>query len=160
MTHAHQCLPLLQPLDADLAVLVKQTAGSRPVGQLPARADTEPGGFAVGEEEHAFYAGCLVHAAEGFIEDDQVGLLDDGAEEEGDLLGGEGDVAQAEAVGPVDVRGEVLGDVEARTSSICGRIVPGFRSENVDWLVVARGGVELVSEPAETGVDGAISLEG
>ena len=94
MTYANHRLPLLQaPYHRRahrLEARVLQPLAYLPlvgVRLLPAR-------LAPGQEHDALVAQSVVHAAEGFVEDQQVGFLDESAEEEGETLRGEGESAE------------------------------------------------------------------
>lgn len=55
------------------------------------------------EEMEALVAEEGRHTGEGFVEDDDVGFVDDGAEEEDDALLGGVEVAEGDVIGPLDV---------------------------------------------------------
>ena len=120
--------------------------------------------FTPGKEDHALVAHHAVHAAKCFVEDDQVRVLDDGAEEEGNFLRGERDVPKTDLVGPVVVD-LVVGYERAYHGWGVERIIwaplNAFEHKVVDMVGRGvEGGVELCSEPAKASVDFAVSFVG
>ena len=111
---------------------------------LAVRVDAKGLGLAPGEEEHALVADPGVHAAKGLVQDDQVRLLDDGAEEEQDALGDEGGVAETQGVGPVDAVGKAIVD-----DPLLGVEKDGPGGE---------GRVQFGFEPSQTGVHGDVAV--
>lgn len=115
---------------------------------------------APGQEEHAFVAQRRVHAAKGFVEDDEVRGLDEGAEEEREALGGEGEVAEPERFRPVG-RGvhveHLVGVLEEPSAPRVERVRgSGFDGNGGR----CPGGFEVGFEPSKRHVHAHVSLVG
>lgn len=108
MAHHHQRLPLLQPLH--LHPFLRQhlrRRRSHPKQPCPVVVGAEvgigretPRGAPL-QEEQRLVAQVGVHAAEGLVQHHEVWFAEQGAEEQREALGAEGEGAEGELVGPV-----------------------------------------------------------
>ena len=146
MAHAYQRLVLAQPLKKLLAQQHRRGIVHEPTVAyvFPVRVDAKRLGLAPREEQHALVAHPVVHAAERLVQDDQVRLLDNGAQEEQYPLRRERSVAETHGVCPVHaVRvaffyNPLLG-IETNGQGGEGRIQLGFK-------------------PSQTGVHGDVAF--
>ena len=146
MAHAYQRLVLAQPLQNLLAQEHQRRIVHEPTvaDVLPVRVDAKRLGLAPREEEHALVAHLVVHAAKRLVQNDQVRLLDDGAQEEQDPLCREGSVAETDGVRPVHA---------VRVAVVQGPLLAvEFESQR------SEGRVQLGFEPAQTGIYGDVAV--
>lgn len=124
--------------------------------------------FAVVQEQKALVAGVFVHAGECLVEDDDVRLSDNGAEEEDYALGGEGQLAEGGRVGPFDravlvapYLVPVLGGrclVHMRALGTEARLCVIFDLEHfpLEIRVHSQGRVEIGLKPAQRRIDAGV----